>query len=162
MIMKTEVTLDPKETGGSLFDRLAEEGAKLCVETVAAIEAGTATYTPQDHEAATLTRMIKKQLGDIDWTKSAREIECLIRGLNPWPSAYTKLGGKTLKIWDAEVVEVDAQAQPGVITKVGKKEVYVQTGDGQLSLKEVQLEGKKRMEIDAFLRGCQVSEGEVL
>lgn len=162
MIMKTEVTLDPKETGGSLFDRLAEEGAKLCVETVAAIEAGTATYTPQDHEAATLTRMIKKQLGDIDWTKSAREIECLIRGLNPWPSAYTKLGGKTLKIWDAEVVEADAQAQPGVITKVGKKEVYVQTGDGQLSLKEVQLEGKKRMEIDAFLRGCQVSEGEVL
>lgn len=67
-----------------------------------------------------------------------------------------------MKIWDAEVVEVDAQAQPGVITKVGKKEVYVQTGDGQLSLKEVQLEGKKRMEIDAFLRGCQVSEGEVL
>ena len=162
MIMKTELALDPKETGGSLFDKLAVEGAKLCVETVAAIEAGTATYTPQEHEAATLTKIIKKQLGNIDWTKSAREIECLIRGLNPWPSAYTKLAGKTLKIWDAEVTEEDTDKQPGTITYVGKKELLVQTGQGQLSLKEVQLEGKKRMEIDAFLRGCQVETDEIL
>ena len=162
MIMKTEVTLDAKETGGSLFDKLAVEGAKLCVETVKALDAGTAIFTPQDHESATLTKIIKKQLGNIDWTKSAKEIECLIRGLNPWPSAYTKLAGKTLKIWDAEVVEVDTTKEPGVITTVGKKELLVQTGSGQLSLKEVQLEGKKRMEVDAFLRGCQVAEGDRL
>ncbi len=162
MIMKTEIALDAKETGGSLFDKLAVEGAKLCVETVAAIEAGTASYTPQDHEKATLTRIIKKQLGNIDWTKSAKEIECLIRGLNPWPSAYTKLSQKTLKIWDADIIDADTDATPGTITAVAKKELLVQTGKGQLSLREVQLEGKKRMEIDAFLRGCQVTVGEVL
>ena len=162
MIMKTELSLDPKETGGSLFDKLAHEGAKLCVETAAAIEAGTAVYTPQDHEAATLTKIIKKQLGNINWNKPAKEIECLIRGLNPWPSAYTKLAGKTLKIWDADVIEADTDMLPGTITLAGKKELLVQTGQGQLSLKEVQLEGKKRMEIDAFLRGCQVAAGEVL
>ncbi len=162
MIMKTEVVIDEKETGGSLFDKLAAEGAKLCVETVAAMEAGQAVFTPQDHKAATLTKIIKKQLGNIDWTKSAKEIECLIRGLNPWPSAYTRLDGKTLKIWDAQVVDADTQALPGTITLVGKKELFVQTGLGQLSLKEVQLEGKKRMETDAFLRGCQIAEGQVL
>ena len=162
MILKTELALDAKETGGSLFDKLAVEGAKLCVETVAAIEAGTATYTPQDHEAATLTKIIKKQLGNIDWNKSAKEIECLIRGLNPWPSAYTKLAGKTLKIWDADVIDTDTEQAPGTITEVGKNTLYVQTGKGQLSLREVQLEGKKRMEVDAFLRGCQVEAGAVL
>lgn len=162
MIMKTELALDEKETGGSLFDKLAVEGARLCVETIVAIENGTATYTPQAHEEATLTKIIKKQLGSIDWTKPAKEIECLIRGLNPWPSAYTKLSGKTLKIWDADVVETDTVFAPGTITTVGKKELLVQTGKGQLSLKEVQLEGKKRMEVDAFLRGCQITVGEVL
>lgn len=162
MIMKTELVLDPKETGGSLFDRLAAEGAALCVKTVAAMEDGTAEFTPQDHEAATLTKIIKKQLGNIDWTKSAKEIECLIRGLNPWPSAYTKLAGKTLKIWDAEVLPEDTDKAPGTVTKAGKKELIIQTGAGQLSLKEVQLEGKKRMDVDAFLRGCQVAEGEEL
>ena len=162
MIMKTELVLDAKETGGSLFDKLAAEGAKLCVKTMDAIEAGTVTYTPQEHERATLTKIIKKRLGNIDWTKSAKEIECLIRGLNPWPSAYTKLANKTLKIWDADVVDTDTDKLPGTITTVGKKELLVQTGKGQLSLKEVQLEGKKRMEVDAFLRGCQVAEGEIL
>ena len=97
MIMKEEVVLDEKETGGSLFDRLSEVGADLCVRTLTAIENGTATYTKQDHEAATKTTLIKKQFGIIDWTKPAKEIECLIRGLNPWPSAYTYLHGKTLK-----------------------------------------------------------------
>ena len=98
MILKEEVELAPQETGGSLFDRLAQTGAALCVRTLEAIEDGTAVYTPQDHEAATHTMMIKKQLGKIDWNRPAQELECLIRGLNPWPSAYTSLNGKTLKI----------------------------------------------------------------
>lgn len=159
MIAKREVRLAADETGGSLFDKLADVGAKLCVEAMDMIESGKAVYTPQRSEAATHTRMIGKELGNIDWTTSAVEIERLIRGLNPWPSAYTKLDGRTLKIWKAEVASDATEYEPGCICKVSKDEMLVQTGQGILSLKEVQLEGKKRMSIDAFLCGYQVEEG---
>lgn len=163
MIAKTELTLAPDETGGSLFDRLAAAGAALCVETVAFIETGTAVYTPQNHAEATYTTMIKKQLGEIDFTRPAAEIERLIRGLDPWPSAYTHLGDKTLKIWKASVVEQeDSSLRPGTILHVERDSLIVQTGQGALSLKEVQLEGKKRMDIASFLRGCPVEKGMVL
>lgn len=106
IILEEKVEIRPDETGGSLFDRLAEVGAELCVKTIEAIENGTAVYTPQDNSKATHTAKIHKELGSIDWTKSAKEIECLIRGLNPWPSAYTRLDGKTLKIWRANVLRM--------------------------------------------------------
>ncbi len=162
MILKEEVALAPEETGGSLFDRLAQTGAELCVRTLTAIEEGTAAYTPQNHEAATHTSMIKKQLGEIDWNKSAQELECLIRGLNPWPSAYTYWKGKTLKIWKASVQEQSMQPvdfEPGRIVTVNKDGIMVQTGQGMLNLLEIQLEGKKRMKTDAFLRGYQIETG---
>ena len=159
MILKEEVVLDEKETGGSLFDRLSGVGAKLCVRTLEAIEDGTAIYTKQDHAAATKPTLIKKQFGIIDWNKPAAEIECLIRGLNPWPSAYTYLNGKTLKIWAAAVKDETSDKEPGELTEVTKHSVGVQTGDGILMLEEVQLEGKKRMSADAFLRGNALSEG---
>ncbi len=163
MILKEEVELAPDETGGSLFDRLAQTGAALCVRTLEAIKDGTAVYTPQEHEAATHTTMIKKQLGQIDWNKPAQELECLIRGLNPWPSAYTSLNGKTLKIWKAAVETQDVQkAKPGIVTAVEKDRITIQTGQGLLQLLEVQLEGKKRMATDAFLRGFPVEVGTVL
>lgn len=164
MILKTELKLDAEETGGSLFDRLAEAGARLCVETLEKIEQGTAVYTPQKHEEATHTTMIKKQLGEIDFTKSAEEIERLIRGLNPWPSAYTKCGDKTLKIWKASVVDVEGTTanQPGTVISVGKNSLLIQTGKGGLSFEEVQLEGKKRMDIGSFLRGNAIEEGMIL
>ena len=161
MIMKTEVPLREDETGGTLFERLASEGAKLCVKTMEAIEQGTAVYTPQDHAQATHTTMIKKQMGIIDWSMGARQIECLIRGLNPWPSAYTMLEGRTLKIWKAKTNEENKQVLPGTVTEVTKKEIYVQTGNGQLILEEIQLEGKKRMTAEAFLRGQAILEGTV-
>lgn len=161
MILKEEVVLDKEETGGSLFERLARAGAALCVETLTAIEEGTATYTPQNHEEATHTTMIKKQLGEIDWSKSAQELEQLVRGLNPWPSAYTHLNGKTLKIWKASVLEKETGKEPGTI-EVGKNTIAVQTGKGMLQLEEIQLEGKKRMQTDAFLRGVSLETGMVL
>lgn len=160
MILKEEVALTPEETGGSLFERLAETGAELCVKTLTAIENGTATYTPQDHKLATHTTMIKKQLGQIDWNKPAEELERLIRGLNPWPSAYTHLNGKTLKIWKASVEgQTERRMEPGVVCEVTKDSIFVQTGQGLLKLLEIQLEGKKRMTTDAFLRGCSVEMG---
>lgn len=159
IIMTEEVVIDEEETGGSLFDRLSTVGAKLCVKTMEALENGTAEFTKQDESLATHTAKIHKELGSIDWSKDAAEIECLIRGLNPWPSAYTRLGDKTFKIWKAKVISDEVIAAPGCIVKVTKDSIEVQTGNGILSLLEIQLEGKKRMTTDAFLRGYQVEEG---
>ncbi|MCD7922954.1 MAG: methionyl-tRNA formyltransferase [Clostridiales bacterium] len=161
MILREEVVLDPKETGGSLFEKLSAVGASLCVRTLSAIEDGSAVYTPQDHAAATKVGLIRKQFGHIDWNRPARQLECLIRGLNPWPSAYTKWKDKTLKIWDADVLPEDTDVPPGRVVKVTGNAVHVQTGEGILVLNEVQLEGKKRMACDAFLRGNSMREGDV-
>ncbi len=120
IILEEKVEIRPDETGGNLFDRLAEVGAELCVKTIEAIENGTAVYTPQDNSKATHTAKIHKELGSIDWTKSAKEIECLIRGLNPWPSAYTRLDGKTLKIWRANVLPDEKESGSGMHHKSGK------------------------------------------
>lgn len=162
IIMKQEVALTEEETGGSLFERLAQTGAELLIRTLQAIEEGSAVYTPQDHQAATHTSIIKKQLGEIDWNKSALEIERLIRGLNPWPSAYTYLHGKTLKIWKATVAESQTEREIGTVAAVLKNCLAVQTAKGLLLLEEVQLEGKKRMTTDAFLRGFPVEVGTKL
>lgn len=162
MLKKVVVPLDEKETGGSLFDKLASEGAKLLVETLRELEQGTATRTPQQDEQSTHAKMLDKKLGLIDFSKSAEEIERLIRGLNPWPSAYTGYNGKTLKIWDAEVVDKEMDGELGQVVLVTKQELFVKTGKGLLSLQEVQLEGKKRMDVDAFLRGNAVEVGTKL
>lgn len=161
MIEKAEITLDKDETGGSLFDKLAVLGANLCVDTMEKIEKGEAVFTPQNDEEATHVGMIDKSMGEIDFSKSAKEIECLIRGLNPWPSAFTHIGGKTLKIWKADVLAENSAYKVGQVCFVDKKSMHIQTGDGVLALKEVQLEGKKRMEVDAFLRGFKVEEGDL-
>ena len=162
MLLKTEVVIENKETGGSLHDKLSEAGAKLCVETLVALEQGTVTPVPQGDTTTSYAKMLDKQLGKINWEKPAIEIERLIRGLNPWPSAYTNWDDKVMKIWDAEVVAGNSDAQPGVIIKVDKDAFYVQTGNGMLKVCELQIPGKKRMDAGAFLRGYQVKEGENL
>lgn len=161
IIETAQLRIAEDETGGSLFDKLAMIGARLCVSTMEKIEKGEATYTPQKEEEATHTRKIEKELGNVDWSKPAKEIECLIRGLNPWPSAYTHLNGKNLKLWQAGVIDENSALKPGTIVKVTKNEILVQTGAGMLSLLEVQLEGKKRMPVDAFLRGYPLEEKTV-
>ena len=98
-------------------------------------------------------------MGAIDWNKDAVSIERLIRGLNPWPSAYTHVHGKTLKIWRAEVVAGDETKAPGTVLTGGKGELLVQTGKDALKITELQLEGKKRMDTAAFLRGYTIEEG---
>ena len=162
IISVSEIVLDKKETGGSLFDKLAEEGAKLVVKTLVDIENGTAIRTRQDDSRSNYAKMLKKELGNIDFTKSAAEIERLIRGLNPWPSAYTKLGGKTLKIWDAEVISKQCEGAAGEVVDVDKNSIYVKCGENVLAINELQLEGKKRMETSAFLLGFKVEKGVVL
>ena len=159
MIMKTEIVLDEKETGGSLHDKLAESGAKLCVQTLKALEDKTATWEKQGESPTAYARMLDKKLGDIDWSQESVSIERLIRGLNPWPSAYTGWNGKVMKIWEAEVIEEDTKEEYGTIVRVEKDGFCVQTGSGLLKVLALQIPGKKRMEADAFLRGYQIEKG---
>lgn len=148
--------LDEKETGGSLFDKLAIEGGKLIVETLDKLEKGTATRTPQDNEKSTYAAKITKELGKIDFSKSAVEIERLIRGLNPWPSAFTTLDDRQIKVWDATAVEGEAKEEPGQIAEVSKTYIKVATGKGYLKINEIQPAGKKRMAMEAFLNGYNI------
>ncbi len=160
MIQKIEVPLTEEETGESLHDKLAQAGAKLCVETLKAIEEGTAVRTPQGETTTPYAKMLDKKMGDIDWTQSAQSIERLVRGLNSWPSAYTQWGKKVVKIWKAKAMQDEEKsAEPGTVVKVTKEYFSIQTGKGVLEVYELQIPGKKRMETSAFLRGYTLEEG---
>lgn len=162
MLKKAVVPIEEKETGESLHDKLAALGGPLILKTLEELENGTAVRTKQDDTQSCYAKMLTKSLGDIDWSQSAVQIERLIRGLNAWPSAYTKWEDKTLKIWAADVIDGNREgAAAGEVVERQKKALIVQTGEGRLSLKEVQLQGKKRMEIDVFLRGYPIMEGTV-
>lgn len=162
MLLKTEVPLAEDETGGSLHDKLSVLGGDLLIETLKGLEAGTIVPEKQDDsQSGEYARMLDKSLGKIDFSMRAEEIERLIRGLNPWPSAYTSYNNKTMKLWKARVVP-GGEAVPGQVLAVDKKGFTVQTGDGALQILELQMEGKKRMDAGAFLRGCPLTAGEIL
>ena len=180
MILKTEIPIAEDETGESLHDKLAEAGAALCVKTLHAIENKTAVFEKQPESPTAYAKMLTKDLGNIDWAKSAVQIERLVRGLNSWPSAYTHRDGKVMKIWKAlakpqeecaEQTELGSEehtaqktgknAMPGTVVSVAKDSFCIQTGDGVLRILEVQMPGKKRMDTGSFLRGYKVEEGMV-
>lgn len=158
MIMKSEVVLSEKETGGSLFDKLSCEGARLCVATLKALEDKTAVFEKQGKSPTAYARMLDKSMGRIDWSKDAQSVERLIRGLNPWPSAYTMWGDKVMKIWEAEVIPQNSGKDIGTVSAVNKDNFCVQTGEGQLKVTMLQIPGKKRMDAGAFLRGYKLKE----
>ncbi|MBQ3164889.1 MAG: methionyl-tRNA formyltransferase [Lachnospiraceae bacterium] len=147
------VPIDKKETAETLFVKLEEAGAQLIVDTLVKIEKGEITPVPQDHAKASYVKMMKKTLGKIDWNKDAVVIERLVRGLNSWPSAYTFFEGKSLKLWDCDVLEEVCDEEPGTIVRVNKDSIDVATGNGVLRILELQLEGKKRMDTKSFLLG---------
>ena len=162
MISKIVIPISPTETGGSLFGKLAQAGADLLIKTLPSIEQGTAEFEKQPEESPTpYAAMITKQMGLMDFRKSAEELERLVRGLNPWPSAYTFLNGKTLKVWKCKVSTEKTDAVPGTIFLADKEGIHTACGEGVLILTEVQLEGKKRMETEAFLRGYHIENGIV-
>jgi len=175
MLEKTVIPIEEKETGGSLHDKLSLAGGDLILSTLQKLEQGTLVRTPQTDEGTCYARMLTKSLGDIDWNQSAVSIERLIRGLNPWPSAYTRWNGKTIKIWSADVVTGPEAAElvsqsgapsepgiaPGTVVCSDKHSLVVCTGSGLLSVRELQMEGKKRMDTPAFLRGYPIPEGDM-
>lgn len=162
MISKEEIILSPKETFGTLHDKLAQAAGPLLIKALADIEAGRATRTKQGDSKSRYAMILDKSLGHIDFSQPAVKIERLIRGLNPWPSAYTSIEGKMLKIWDADVEPAQTNGVPGEIIAVRKDALLVQTGEGILAVKELQLEGKKRMTTESFLRGYEVKANIVL
>lgn len=167
IIMTSEVIPDPEETAGTLFDRLKVIGAQLLLDTLQALQEGTAIFTPQNPDLASHTRLISKDMGKIDFNRSAVELERFVRGMSPWPSAYTTLHGKTLKIWKSKALadhealmsDSDKKARPGEIIKITKETMIVKVKDGAIELLEVQLEGKRRMSCEEFLRGYHPEVG---
>ena len=159
MLLTYETAVGARETAGELFDRLAQAGAKLLVETLEKLD--RITPRPQDDSQSCYAHMLDKAMAVIDWTKSAREIDCLVRGLNPWPVALTTLAGARLKIYAAEPAE--GSGKPGeVLESEPKKGLVVACGNGALALHEVQLVGGKRMQSADFLRGHAVPKGSIL
>ena len=163
IISRKEIAISPEETCGSLFDRLADLGANLLLETIPRIESGEATYTPQPAESTTAyASMIRKEDGKIEWTKPAVEIERLVRAMNPWPSAFTALDGRLLKIWKAHVEREEYRpGDPADVGKIVRQDghgIYITTGEGIFVAEEVQLAGKKRMKTADFLRGYVIRD----
>ena len=175
LIQKT-IPIDENETGGGLFDKLSVLGAELIVEALPMIERGELTPVPQDEAKATKCGKLSKDMGKIDFDKPATDIRNLVRGLNPWPSAFTHLEGKMLKIWDAKAVaenqlaaegnsDADTNAvtaENGTVVAVSKDSFTVKCGAGFLKILELQLEGKKRMAVKDFLLGYKLSVGTKL
>ncbi len=164
ILLKESVTLDPKETGDSLHDKLAAIGGPLLLKTIDGLEQHTLVPEKQNDEESCYAPMLSRQDGEIDWSLPAVRIERLIRGMTSWPGAHTVLRGRGIKLWDADVWEdtdePGGNMLPGTVVKSSRDTLLVQTGEGLLSLRLLQPDGKKRMPVDAFLRGYPVSEGD--
>ncbi len=163
ILLVKELEISPKENAGMLFDRLAELGGQAIVEALRLVESGKAVFTPQDESKATHYPMIKKEDGLIDWSASSTDVFNKMRGFTPWPSAFTYLDGKLFKISDSEVILDDMPSDmPVGGVKVVKNTATVKCGKGALRLLQVQLEGKKSMDISAFLTGGKLKDGMIL
>lgn len=162
MLLKKAIPIEPKETGESLHDKLMEVGAELIVEALPLIESGKILPKKQEESKSSYASRLNKEMGHIDWNKDAEELERLVRGLNSWPSAYTSYRGKTLKIWEADVIGEQSGKLPGEITQVGKDFVDVACGKDILRIYSLQLEGKKRMAVKDFLLGYEIKPGMML
>ena len=169
IILQAKLPITPQETGGSLFDKMAALGSGLLIEALQKIKEGTSVRISQDNAKATYVKMISKDMGKLDFSQPAVKLERLVRGLNPWPSAYTFLDGKTLKLWQSEVEPGNeflqnpvTEDRSGEVVELRKDALVVATAEGFLVIKELQLEGKKRMSAESFLRGYQVPLGTKL
>ena len=158
MLLKRSIKLAEDETSGSLFDKLMALGAETLIETLEGLEKGSITPEKQGDSPTDYAKMLTKEMGLIDFTRTAAELDCFVRGMNPWPSAYTTLDGKTLKIWRAKPVA--EKGKTGSVLRVGKDSFIVGCGENALEIFEVQLEGKKRMSAGDFLKGTHIEAGK--
>jgi methionyl-tRNA formyltransferase len=160
ILLQKATPITKSETGGSLHDKLAVLGAEALREALSLFKQGKLIAQPQDEAQVTYAALIKKEDGRIDWSQDAQSIERRIRAFHPWPSAYTTLQGKLLKVYSARVVQSPASpAAPGTVLAAAPDQLLIATGSGALALEEVQLAGKKRLPITAFLKGHPQAPG---
>ena len=160
ILLQREVPIEHDDTGVTLSKRLSALGAELMIETIKLLKDGALKPVKQDDALATHTQMLKKEDGLIDWNKSAPEIRNLIRGMLPWPGAYTYLGDKMLKIYSAEAAHMGGA--PGEVLGSSKEVLEVACGEGSLIVTELQIEGGKRLDAKSFLTGRNIEPGTVL
>ena len=163
ILLTRETPIGPAENAGELTDRLAVMGAQLLIETIRALEAGTLARTPQDHAAATYEPKMDKELGRIDWSKSAQELDWLVRGTTPWPGAFTTLGEQTIKVFELDILDGPASGALGeIVAADAKRGLVVSCGDHDVALAQIQMPGAKRMNAKDYLRGHTMETGVCL
>lgn len=162
IILSEEFDLDDEITAGELHDIMKEKGAKLLIKTLDLIKKGSAPRTKQNHSEHTYAPIMNKSLGKIDFNKSAKEIHNLVRGVNPWPSAYTTYNENIMKVWKTKVLDEKSDKKPGTIIDVDKSGIKVSTIDNVLLIEEIQMPNKKKMLVSEFLKGNKIEKNSIL
>jgi methionyl-tRNA formyltransferase len=162
ILLQERMPILPEDTAGSLSARLAERGADLMIRTLKGLESGEIIPVPQDHAQATLAPILEKEAGEIDWTRPAVHILNRIRGLSPWPGAYTFYQDERWSLWKADLGDPTAGGPPGTILKTGREGISVATGEGLIEILELQPANRRRMSVREFLAGHSVEPGVVL
>ena len=162
MLYRKKIPITSEDTFETLHDKLMVLGGEAITEALPLLEAGKLVPEKQDDTKTCYAALITKEMGKLDFTKTAAELDRLIRGLTPWPSAYTHYHGKQLKIWKAIPMATAHKEAPGTILTVNKDSFEVAASEGSLKVMELQLEGKKRMTTHDFLLGVKVQPGELL
>jgi methionyl-tRNA formyltransferase len=161
ILLQAEVPVDAEDTCQTLHDRLASLGARLLTETLEKMKEGNIRPFPQDHVKATYAPPLKKEDGHIDWKKEAGEIDRQVRAFDPWPGAFTRWGDRLLRIYKGAVKEMAPAGKAGAAVWVGSDFIEIETGKGAYLIKEVQLEGRRRMSVREFLLGHPIPVGAV-
>jgi methionyl-tRNA formyltransferase len=162
-LLAQSTEIGPEETASELEARLAPLGADVLLRTIAGLAAGTLTATPQDHAAATLAPILDKEHGRIRFAEPARAVHDHVRGMTPWPGAFTTASGKTLKILESRIgSEAGQSAPPGTVVRAGKSGIDVACGAGTLSILRAQLEGRKPLGAAELVSGRALHEGQIL
>lgn len=159
ILMKASITPDPDETSGTLFPKIARLGSHTLMDTLDMLTEGGLAMIDQDASMATSAPMLRKNDGLIDWSKPAIEIHCLIRGLDPWPTAFSFLDDKKFQFFKPEIVHQSSTKHPGTLLRADREGLLIATGDFCLLIREIQTEGKRRMEVGDFLNGWPLEPG---
>ena len=166
ILLQKKLPIGPEDTAGSLSVQMARLGGQALVEALDLLRLDRLKPTRQDDSLASFAPLLKKEDGLVDWSRSAAQISCQVRGLDPWPTTYTTLSGKRLRLFSPEVADRDlcrdTPAEPGRVCAADRQGLLVATGSGCLLIKELQAEGSKRMTVEAFLSGRSIEPGTFL
>ena len=162
IILQSEFALSDEITAGELHDIMMEQGGELLIETIDKIKNNCAPRIPQNDEESSYAPIMNKALGCIDFNKTAKEIHNLVRGVNPWPSAYTTYEDKTMKVWKTKVLNETTSKECGTILKVDKEGIRVATKDKVLLIEEIQMPNKKRVAVCEYIKGNKIEENTIL